>query len=1109
MITKATNQENPQWYKDAIIYQLHIRAFFDSNDDGVGDFQGLIKKLDYLANLGVTAIWLLPFYPSPLKDDGYDIADYTNINPAYGSLEDFQEFLREAHQRNMRVITELVINHTSDQHEWFQKSRRSPVGSYWRDFYVWSDDPTKYNSARIIFKDFETSNWAWDPIAKSYYWHRFYSHQPDLNFDNPEVQKAIFKAFDFWMDMGVDGMRLDAVPYLFERENTSCENLPETHAFLKELRSYIDSKYPGSMLLAEANQWPEDAVNYFGQGDECHMNFHFPLMPRLFMALKMEDRYSIIDILKQTPDIPDNCQWATFLRNHDELTLEMVTDEERDYMYKVYASDPRARINLGVRRRLAPLAGNDRRQIELLNSLLFSLPGSPIVYYGDEIGMGDNIYLGDRDGVRTPFQWNLDRNAGFSKTNPQRLYLPVISTPEYHAESINVENLRANPTSLLWWMTKLIALRTSNPVLSRGRLEFVNSSNSKVLTYVRDLSGESIICIVNLSRNAQFTEIDLSRFKGSEPTELFGQNQFPKISDAPYVLTLAPYSFYWLQVSEKQAAEHTSWFGKQAPLETDGDPLQSMRDRKLWAPLAKSLKAYMFRARWFGGKGRKITGLELLETLAIPTPEPNSSSQLGIVKVNYSEGLAESYMVGFGYAQGERAKKMTDERPAMVIAETQGAEQGIIYDALLEPEFCKSILNMMVQKKNILGSFGKLVSEFHDAKDDAIPEPIFRNLEQSNTSIIYGDKYYLKFYRRLEEGENPEIEIGRFFRQKDFKETSRFIGSLSYAQGNVRTSLAVLQNVVPHETDGWNLMLNKVGQIAEKILTESLLDPDLSKPPLNIHKLSDLQPSANYMEVAGYSLVLVKQLGEKTADMHLALGTDDRDPTFIAEPFTPFHQRSMFQSFRNLADKTLAQLSQALPSLEGKTKEMAQRVLSAQDTIYERFSYVKTVHLSGMRTRIHGDYHLGQVLFTGQDFYIVDFEGEPARGFGERKLKRSPLKDVAGMLRSFAYVAEFYSRKHVVKEQDREKLEVHLHIWSRWAGIEYLKAYLGKMQSSGLLPKEERQIEVVLKMFLLEKALYEVGYELRNRPEWVNIPLSGVLDVLGLSEDPGAEAKWQ
>ncbi|HEX7675063.1 MAG TPA: maltose alpha-D-glucosyltransferase [Bdellovibrio sp.] len=1093
MITATSNKKNPLWYKDAIIYQLHVRAFHDSNEDGIGDFQGLIQKLDYLSSLGITAIWLLPFYPSPLKDDGYDIADYTNINPSYGTMEDFERFLDEAHRRNIRVITELVINHTSDQHEWFQKSRRAPPGSFWRNFYVWSDDPRKYKSARIIFKDFETSNWAWDPIAKSYYWHRFYSHQPDLNFDNPEVEKAVFKALDFWMERGVDGMRLDAVPYLFEREGTSCENLPETHAFLKKLRTYIDEKYPGRMLLAEANQWPEDAVNYFGSGDECHMNFHFPLMPRLFMALKMEDRYSIIDILKQTPDIPENCQWATFLRNHDEMTLEMVTDEERDYMYQVYASDPRARINLGVRRRLAPLAGNDRRQIELLNSLLFSLPGSPIIYYGDEIGMGDNIYLGDRDGVRTPFQWSLDRNAGFSKANPQKLYLPVISTPDYHAETINVENMRANPLSLLWWMAKVIALRTSHPVLSRGKLEFIDSTNPKVLTYMRELEGERMICVVNLSRNAQFVSLDLKRFKGSRPFEVFGQTQFPTVTEEPYILTLGPYSFYWLKISDQQVDNENAWREQSLALDVDESPLRYLQSGRLHRGLSQNIRYYLERARWFGGKGRRITLLELMHSIAIP--EAADSASLNILKVNFSEGLPSYYLIGLAYADGEKAKKIISEKSKIIICETIGEKAGVFYDALGDGAFNTQMLNFIVSGKVLSASQGRLVAQFVGDKSAEIPDVTMGSFEQSNTSATFGKQYYLKFYRKLAEGEQPEIEIGKFLAEKQFADAGAYLGSLTYKSGTTSMSLAVVQKLVENETDGWTLIVRQVEQIAERMLTEPLKDGAEVIPPYHLRDYIEVNPPTYYQNIAGYTLELARKLGVKTANMHLVLGGDTDLPNFVPELYTPFHQRSIFQSFRNLADKVLDQLKASLVHLKDDNLKLAQELLSKEDLIYKKFSAMKGMPLDAPRIRIHGDYHLGQVLFTGQDFVIIDFEGEPARTLGERKLKRSPLKDVAGMLRSFDYAAEFHLKKNVLKDQQKEHGEEYLKIWSAWAGIEFVKAYLAKMNGA-LLPSHLEQTEMLLEMFLLEKALYEVGYELRNRPEWVDIPLRGVLKII-------------
>ncbi len=551
MSSQSTTSLIPDWYKDAIIYELGVRSFFDSNDDGSGDIPGLTSKLDYLQSLGVDAIWLLPFYASPLRDGGYDIADFRVLHPDFGTIHDFQHLLNEAHARGIRVITELVVNHTSDQHEWFREARKSPDSPY-RDYYVWSDTEDRYQDARIIFTDTERSNWTWDHEAGAYFWHRFFSHQPDLNYDNLQVQQEVLDVCAFWLDLGVDGVRLDAVPYLFEREGTNCENLPETHQFLKKLRKFVDDNYEGRMLLAEANQWPEDVRPYFGDGDECHMAFHFPLMPRLFMALRREDRYPITEILRQTPDIPDNCQWCLFLRNHDELTLEMVTDEERDYLYYEYAKDPRMRVNIGIRRRLAPLVENSYRRIQLLYLLLFSLPGTPVIYYGDEIGMGDNIYLGDRDGVRTPMQWSGDRNAGFSRADPQRLYMPPIRDPLYGYEGINVEAQERTPTSLLQWLKRVIRIRREYPVFGRGSISFLHPTNRQVLAFIREYEGTHMLIACNLSRFSQAAELDLSEFEGSIPVELFGKVAFPRIGELPYLLTFGPHVFYWFELRSEE-----------------------------------------------------------------------------------------------------------------------------------------------------------------------------------------------------------------------------------------------------------------------------------------------------------------------------------------------------------------------------------------------------------------------------------------------------------------------------------------------------------------------------------------------------------------------------
>src|SRR5215208_5458174 len=622
--TAAAAADDPLWYKNAIIYQLHVKSFFDANNDGVGDFPGLMAKLDYIAELGINTIWLLPFYPSPRLDDGYDISEYRAVHPEYGTMNDVKRLIAAAHARGIRVITELVINHTSDQHSWFQKARRAKPGSAARDFYVWSDTDQRYTGTRIIFLDTERSNWTWDPVAGAYFWHRFYSHQPDLNFDNPKVLEAVLGVMRFWLDLGVDGLRLDAVPYLIEREGTNNENLPETHDVLKRIRAELDAAYPGRMLLAEANQWPEDTKDYFGHGDECHMAFHFPLMPRMYMALAREDRFPITDIMRQTPLIPESCQWAIFLRNHDELTLEMVTDKERDYMYQTYATDPRMRVNVGIRRRLASMMENDRPRIELLNSLLMSMPGTPIIYYGDEIGMGDNIFLGDRDAVRTPMQWTGDRNAGFSRTEPARLYLPPIMDPVYGYEAVNVEAQGRSVGSLLNWMKRIISVRKTHRAFGRGTLEFLHPGNRKVIAYLREYEDESILCVANLSRSAQPVELDLARFRGRVPVELLGNSSFPPLGDLPYFLTLPGYSFYWFRLATEAAAP--SWH-QESPRYTEPPVLVLPAGRETTrsvyrAPLRlpsrqlaqlerEALPNFLGTRRWFAAKGGEIERVEV------------------------------------------------------------------------------------------------------------------------------------------------------------------------------------------------------------------------------------------------------------------------------------------------------------------------------------------------------------------------------------------------------------------------------------------------------------------------------------------------------------------
>ena len=1125
-----TREKDPLWYKDAIIYELHVRAFCDSNGDGIGDFRGLMEKLDYLQDLGVTVIWLLPFYPSPLKDDGYDISDYFNIHPDYGSLKDFREFLREAHRRGLRVITELVLNHTSDQHEWFQRSRRSRPGSAWRDFYVWSDAPTKYGEARIIFKDFESSNWAWDPVAKAYYWHRFYSHQPDLNFDHPQVRKMMLRVLDFWLDLGVDGLRLDAIPYLFEREGTNCENLPETYAYLRELRAHLDRRFPERMFLAEANQWPEDAVAYFGHGEMCHMAFHFPLMPRIYIGLQMEDRFPIVDILQETPKIPESCQWALFLRNHDELTLEMVTDEERDYMYRVFARDPHARINLGIRRRLAPLMNNNRRKMELMHMLLFTLPGTPVLYYGDEIAMGDNYYLGDRNGVRTPMQWSSDRNAGFSRANPQKLYFPIIIDPEYHYEAVNVENQQGNPSSFLWWMKRNIALRKKFRAFGRGALTFLQPANPRVLVFLRTFGEEQILMAANLSRFYQVAELDLAPYAGSVPEEIASQNPFPPIRQSPYILTLGPHNYLVLSLKKPVTAipliHERALPEFQVPSRWDQVLEDAFRERLENEVLPEFLKG----CRWFGGKAKNLRDVRVVEK--IPLQHDSEISYLLFIEVRYIETAPDLYLLPLSFAitrKGEqpldemivegvpvrldyewltvKGKMILEEHPESVLARLRvGAEEGILFDAVFDEPFREALLSAIARRKRswgqegeILGHPGKMFRKFLGDRDLSLGSRVLKG-EQSNTSILYEDRFFLKLFRNLREGINPDQEITRFLTERrDFPHIPSFAGSLEYLRrGSEPISLGLLQEQVHSQRDAWTYTLGAVSRFYEQALSRfqevqglppapsSLLSVDFSSMPVLLKELIESQ----YLEMAAL-------LGKRTAELHLALASTPEDEDFAPEPYSMLYQRGVYQSMRMLLRKVCQTLQLQLQNLPESLRKEAAETLTAEPRILKVFQNFMNRKFSAMRTRIHGDYHLGQVLFTGKDFVIIDFEGEPARSLTERRLKRSPLRDLAGMVRSFHYAVWFALHNEAsVRKEDIPLLEPWANLWYQYVSGIFLRGYFDTAGEAAFIPRENAELETMLRIFLLEKAVYELGYELNNRPEWVFIPLKGVKALL-------------
>ncbi len=886
----SSSVDNHLWFKDAIVYQLHIRAFKDSNADGIGDFNGLTQKLDYLQGLGVTAIWLLPFYPSPLKDDGYDISDYLNINPDYGSLKDFKQLLKEAHNRGIKVIAELVLNHTSSEHAWFQRSRRAPKNSPIRDLYVWSDQPEKYKDARIIFKDFEDSNWSWDPVAKSYFWHRFYSHQPDLNFESEDVHKALFRVIDFWFSLGIDGLRLDAVPYLFEKEGTNCENLKETHDFLKKLRAHVDSHFQDKMLLAEANQWPEDAVSYMGNGDECHMAFHFPLMPRMFMSIQMEDNFPILDILKSTPDIPINCQWAVFLRNHDELTLEMVTDEERDYMYRVYAKDTQAKINLGIRRRLAPLLANNRRKIELMNILLFSMPGTPIIYYGDEIGMGDNYYLGDRNGVRTPMQWSSDKNGGFSDAHPHRLYLPVIIDPEYHYESLNVQNQDTSFSSLLWWMRTVISMRKRFLAFSRGTFEFIVVDNPKVIAFIRKYEDEQLLIIVNLSRFSQVAELTLSKYEGLFPEEIFGRSKFPEIHETPYLITIGSYGYYWLQLKKSQKEITPT---KQKPMRFtvknsweevfSGTLLREMEE--------KVLPAYLIRCRWFGAKAKRINKVVVMESLRIF--ESDSNSSLLILRVEYLEGGEDLYLLPVSFDVKGIQQESEIITGSVLAYVNVGSSEGILFDGTHNEAVHRALLQMIISRGKISGEHGELYGlPGKKLKPilDTINEPIISKplkLEQSNSSIIYNDAFILKLYRRLEEGTNPELDVLRFIDEMTgYENIPPFAGSLEYSdKSGAKMTAGILQGFVENSGNAWNYFIDMITRYFESILSNQTNVTGFKKDKLVEEMgVDDLESSENLIEE--FFIEMVALLGKRTAELHCALSTRTDQADFKPEKFS-------------------------------------------------------------------------------------------------------------------------------------------------------------------------------------------------------------------------------
>ena len=1065
---------DPLWYKDAIIYQIHVKSFFDANNDGIGDFPGLISRLDYIAELGVNTIWLLPFYPSPRLDDGYDIADYRGVHPDYGTLADVKRFIAAAHDRGIRVIAELVVNHTSDQHPWFQRARLAKPGSMYRDFYVWSPDDRKYAGTRIIFVDSERSNWTWDETAKAYYWHRFYHHQPDLNFDNPRVMREVLSVLRYWADLGIDGLRLDAVPYLVEREGTNNENLPETHAVLKRIRAELTEHYPDKMLLAEANQWPEDTKDYFGDGDECHMAFNFPLMPRMYMAIAREDRFPITDILRQTPDIPENCQWAIFLRNHDELTLEMVTESERDFLWETYAADRRARINLGIRRRLAPLLEHDRRRIELMNYLLLSMPGTPVIYYGDEIGMGDNIHLGDRNGVRTPMQWSPDRNGGFSRVaDPSRLVLPMVMDPLYAYQTVNVESQASDPHSLLMWMRRAIGVRRQYKVFGRGSYRLLYPKNRKILAYLRESEDTAILCVANLSRTPQAVELDLSDFQGRVPIELDGHTQFPPVGQLTYLLTLPPFGFYWFLLSQAE-----DWPSHHTPAPEPMPEYQTivMRQALPDAVLAarsviehEILPSYLAKRRWFAMKDQVLRSAKI----ALLTRVPSDEAVLLEIETESAAGTAR-WLLPLGIVWGDTTAPALPTQLALARVR-RGAKVGLLTDAFALPGFPKAVLSGLAQHDMIAIEHGMLRFQPTSRMTDiTVPDDVEMNwisAEQSNSSVIVGDIAIIKMFRRVTSGPHPEAEMGRYLTEQGFANTPALLGEIVRVDPDGTShALVIAQAFVRNQGDAWTWTMD--------LLLRGLSDITSGDEAA----ATDAAAHTDYVRFAAL-------LGQRLGEMHRILARPSSDPAFTPTTGTADTAASFASRTRIQLDAAYRAIDAA--DLAGNPDRAIMQ--SARDALFKRLPILAETVTGATLTRIHGDLHLGQVLVVNGDVSIIDFEGEPAKPVEIRRSKDHPLRDVAGMIRSFDYAAAFVKRRSQSSHAHLadEPVAAFLDSFVERATDAFLAGYRDAIAS----PEAESPVPVrpeLLDLFLIEKAAYEVVYEAANRPTWIDVPLHGL-----------------
>jgi maltose alpha-D-glucosyltransferase/alpha-amylase len=1093
--------KDPLWYKDAVIYQVHVKSFFDSNNDGIGDFPGLISKLDYIAELGVNTIWLLPFYPSPRRDDGYDIAEYRGVHSDYGTMADAKKFIAEAHKRGLRVITELVINHTSDQHPWFQRARKAKKGSKARDFYVWSDTDHKYDGTRIIFLDTEKSNWTWDPVAEQYFWHRFYSHQPDLNFDNPQVMKAVLEVMRYWLDMGIDGLRLDAIPYLIERDGTNNENLPETHAVLKQIRAEIDANYPDRMLLAEANQWPEDTQLYFGEtkgkdGDECHMAFHFPLMPRMYMALAQEDRFPITDILRQTPEIPANCQWAIFLRNHDELTLEMVTDRERDYLWNYYAADRRARINLGIRRRLAPLVERDRRRVELLNSMLLSMPGTPTLYYGDEIGMGDNIYLGDRDGVRTPMQWSIDRNGGFSRADPASLVLPPIMDPLYGYQSVNVETQNNDPHSLLNWNRRMLAVRKQQKAFGRGLLKMLSPSNRRILAYTREYTGpdgktEIILCVANMSSASQAAELELSAYAGTVPVEMLGGSAFPPIGQLSYLLTLPPYGFYWFLLAAEN--QMPAWHVEPAQSMPDFPTmvlkkrLEELLDEPLRTAMEhNSLAVYLPKRRWFAAKDKTIDKVHI--AYAVRFGDAAHPVLLSEIEVTAGDHHAR-YQLPFGLLAEDDISSALPQQLALSRVR-RGRQVGLITDAFTLETFIRAVVHGMQVQTVVPCAEGELRFE-HTSQLAPLgltneSEVRYLSAEQSNSSVVVGNHLVLKMIRRVNPGIHPELEMGAYLTNAGYKHISPLLGSVvRVGNDGEHHLLMIAQGYLSNQGDAWEWTQNNLERAVRDEMSHGV-----SGQEQHYNALLELEDFAG-------------NLGRRLGEMHQVLAAATDNPDFAVEITSAKDSLASGKSVAEQVERALSLLEQNKATLEPVDQQLVSDLLANRKKVLAHVQTLAKRSAGGLRIRVHGDLHLGQVLVVKGDAYLIDFEGEPARSVQERRAKYSPFKDVSGVLRSFDYAAAMAVRSAQSVDTSPEASAARGRVAEKYlsqARAAFLEGYRSATTELAHAWKDSKGEKAALELFTLEKTAYEVVYEAENRPTWLSVPLQGLRGLLNLSD---------